>query len=140
MADKKQLSEFARRAAQRLKDKAVPKKMTLEVYFDDDEEPELYTLRNLADDEVLEVLSMKDEDDPNRADKYAVYLASVDPDLRAAATELKEAGEITEYLEIMDSFPLRNISGMAQKLMEHSGVLGGKPVTIVGKGLETLKN
>lgn len=136
MADKKQLSEFARRAAQSLKDKKVRKKFTLHV-------PSMGTdmeFRDLSDDEIMEYLNMKDDDDPNRSDKHAVYLASVKPSLREIATELKEAGEIQQYMEIMDAFPLREIRGIAKQIMEKSGVLGGDDVKLVEQAVETAKN
>lgn len=133
---KKTLSEFSRRALQSMKDKQKTIRFSLEVPSIEGE----MEFRTLKDDEILECLQMEDNGDPNHSDKYCIYLASVNPSLRDTATELKEAGEITEYLQVMEMFPLREITGMATCIMEKSGVLGGKKVRVVEKGIDALKN
>ena len=81
------LAEFSRRAVQRLQDKKVPKYRTLHI-------PSLATdmrFRNLSYDEITECMNMEDTGDPNRSDKYCIYLAAVEPSLKDVAKEIMES-------------------------------------------------
>ena len=94
----------------------------------------------MSDDEIMEYINMDNGDDPNRSDKHAIYLTSMEPSLRDLATELKDAGEIQQYMDIMNMFPVREIRGIAKQIMEQSGVLGGEDVTLVEQAVATAKN
>ena len=64
-------------------------------------------------------------------DKYCIYLAVVEPDLRAVAMELKDQGEIKTYPEVVDIFEMNEITSIATEIMKLSGVIGSKKVTVV---------
>ena len=77
------LAEFSRRAVQRIQDKnkKVPKYRTLHI-------PSMNVdmrFRNLFYDEIAECMNMEDSSDPNRSDKYCIYLAAVEPSLKDVA-------------------------------------------------------
>ena len=85
MAENKKslLAEFSRKAMQRLQAKKAHKKQVLHV-------PSLeqdITIRSLTFDEISECMEVDDSTDKARSDKYGVYLAVVEPDLKAAAKE-----------------------------------------------------
>lgn len=124
---KSALSEFSRRAIQRLRDKKTIKKRRLNIPSIDQD----ITIRNLSYGEVVECTEIEDNGDPNRSDKYAVYLAVTEPNLREVATQLKAAGEIKEFLEVVDIFDLTEITQIATQVMKISGVIGDKKVTVV---------
>lgn len=139
-AKKSALAEFSRRAMQRLQDKKIPKYQTLYV-------PSMDTnikIRNLTYEEIAECMDVDDNDDKNRSDKYCIYLAVVDPDLKAAAKEIMaseadlpaEQRTLHEALDIVGIFDMGEITDIAMKVMELSGVLNTKKVTVV----EQLKN
>ena len=98
---------FTAKAVQRLKDKKVTKY------------------------ETLYVPSIDDKQDQNASDKYCIYLAVVEPDLRAVAMELKDQGEIKTYPEVVDIFEMNEITSIATEIMKLSGVIGSKKVTVV---------
>jgi hypothetical protein len=119
--------DFSLKAAKRLQEKKVKKYLTLHV-------PSLeenIKIRSLDYEEIVECTEIEDSTDPNKADKYSVYLAVVEPSLKDVATELKKTGEITEYLDVMDIFELSEIQEIATEVMKLSGVLGNKKVTVV---------
>ena len=116
----------------RLKEKKARKYETLHVPSLDGN----IRIRNLNYEEIMECTEIEDSRDPNRSDKYAIYLAVVEPDLKKAAMELKEKGEIRECVEIVDIFEYGEITDIAMEIMRFSGVLGSKKVTVV----EELKN
>lgn len=123
---------FIKKAMKRLKEKKVRKYETLHV-------PSLnqnIRIQNLEYEEILECTGIDDSSDPNRSDKYAIYLAVVEPDLKKAAVELKEKGVIQDYLEIVKVFELSEIPDIATEIMQFSGVLSSRKVTVV----EELKN
>ncbi len=125
-------SAFAQKAWKRLEEKKVRKYRTLNVPSLDQD----IKIRNLDYPEIMECTDIEDKNDPNKSDKYAIYLAVVDPDLRATAICLKEQGAITEYTEVVDIFEMSEISDIAMEIMKLSGVIGAKKVTVV----EELKN
>ena len=124
--------EFTRKAMKRLKEKRVRKYETLHVPSLDGN----IRIQNLNYEEIMECTEIDDSRDPNRSDKYAIYLAVVEPDLKKAAMELKEKGEIRECVEIVDMFEYGEITDLATEIMRFSGVLGSRKVTVV----EELKN
>lgn len=139
-AKKSALAEFSRRAMQRLQDKKIPKYLTLHVPSLDSN----IKIRNLTYEEIAECTNMDDSQDTNRSDKYCIYLAAVDPDLKQTANEVMAAeGDVPadqrtlhEPLDIVGIFDMGEVSEIAMKVMELSGVLNTKKVTVV----EQLKN
>lgn len=102
-------------------------------------EPLEIKFRTLSDDEINDCLGYE-SDDPNGADKYALYIASVEPSLKELSIAMKEDGEILVPMEIMDMFERHEITEAAMIIMEKSGVLSKNKVTVVDKGIENLKN
>lgn len=134
------LAEFSRRAMQRLQDKKVPKYRTLHI-------PSLDTdmrFRNLSYDEITECMNMEDTDDPNRSDKYCIYLAAVEPSLKDVAKEIMDSEAslpadqrtVLEPLDVVEMFNISEIQEIAMQIMELSGVLNNAKVTVV----DQLKN
>lgn len=148
---KTQLAEFSRRAMQRLHDKKIPKKCTLHVPsleegVDDDGQPigGDITIRNLDYEEIAECMNMEEGKDSNRSDKYAIYLAVTEPNLKQVAQEVMalekelpaEERTVREPLDIVNMFDMSEVTAIATEIMKLSGVIGGKKVTVV----EQLKN
>lgn len=123
---------FTAKAAQRLKDKKVRRYETLYVPSLDQN----IKIRNLDYPEIVECTEIEDTNDPNASDKYCIYLAVVEPDLKAVAMELKEQGDIKTYPEVVDIFEMSEITEIAMEIMKLSKVIGSKKVTVV----EELKN
>lgn len=106
---------------------------------DEDGEPLEIKFRTLSDDEINDCIGYE-SDDPNGADKYAVYLAAVEPSLKELGQELKAAGEIIAPMDVMDMFERHEISEAALIIMKKAGVISENKVTLVDKGIENLKN
>lgn len=123
---------FTAKAVQRLKDSKVRRFATLYVPSLDQN----IKIRNLDYPEIVECTEIEDKSDPNASDKYCIYLAVVEPDLRAVAVELKEQGEIKTYTEVVDIFEMSEITDIATEIMKLSKVIGSKKVKVV----EELKN
>ena len=111
---------FTAKAVQRLKDKKVTKYETLYVPSIDQN----IKIRNLNYPEIVECTEIDDKQD-------CIYLAVVEPDLRAVAMELKDQGEIKTYPEVVDIFEMNEITSIATEIMKLSGVIGSKKVTVV---------
>lgn len=134
------LAEFSRKAMQRLQDKKVPRYQTLHIPSMDAD----LKIRSLTNAEIMECLKTDDNDDPNRSDKYCIYLAAVEPSLKDTANEIMKAEAelpaeqrtLREPLDIMNIFDFGEIQSLAKKVMELSGVLNTKEITVV----EQLKN
>lgn len=134
------LAEFSRRAMQRLQDKKVPKFRTLHI-------PSLDTdlkIRNLSYDEITECMHMDSTGDPNRSDKYCIYLAAVEPSLKEVAKQIMDTEAtlpadqrtLLEPLDVVGIFDIGEVQEIAMQVMELSGVLNSTKVTVV----EQLKN
>ena len=123
---------FTAKAVQRLKDKKVRRYETLYVPSIDQN----IKIRNLDYPEIVECTEIEDANDPNASDKYCIYLAVVEPDLKEVAMELKEQGEIKTYPEVVGIFEMSEITEIAMEIMKLSKVIGSKKVTVV----EELKN
>lgn len=106
---------------------------------DKEGEPLEIKFRTLSDAEINDCVGYE-SDDPNGADKYAMYIAAVEPSLKELGAAMKEAGEILVPMEIMDMFERHEITEAAMIIMEKSGVLSKNKVTVVDKGIENLKN
>lgn len=139
--DKKSfLAEFSRRAMQRLQDKKVPKYRTLHIPSMDAD----MKFRNLSYDEITECMNMEDTGDPNRSDKYCIYLAAVEPSLKDVAKEIMESESslpadqrtLLEPLDVVGIFDIGEVQEIAMQVMELSGVLNSTKVTVV----DQLKN
>lgn len=120
---------FIQKAIKRLEEKKKLQHRTLYVPGLD----ENIKIRSLSYPEIVECTTMEDAGDPNRADKYCIYLAVAEPDLREMAKLLKDAGEIMEYLDVTDIFTLSEIRDIANQVMELSGVVSNKKVTVVNE-------
>ena len=79
-------------------------------------------IRGLSKQEIAEVSEIDNTDDPYAGDKYSVYIATVDPDLKAVAKQMKEDGNIQEYTDVVDIFEIYETRQLAEKIMELSGV------------------
>ena len=131
---KKFLAEFSRRALQRLKDKKIPKKQTLRIPSMDME----LTIRSLDYEEIMECMTLEDNGDIKRSDKYSIYLAAMEPSLRDVAKEIMaqeaelppEERELKEPLDIVNMFDLSEITQISTAIMELSGAMNGE-VTVV---------
>lgn len=131
---KKFLAEFSRRALQRLRDKKVPRKQTLHIPSMDMD----LTIRSLDYGEIMECMTMEDNGDIKRSDKYSIYLAAVEPSLRDAAREVMamegelppEERELKEPLDIVNMFDISEITQISMAIMDLSGAMNGK-VTVV---------
>ena len=75
---KKLLADFSHRALQRLRDKKIPKRQTLHIPSMDMD----LTIRSLDYGEIMECMTLEDNGDIKRSDKYSIYLAAVEPSLR----------------------------------------------------------
>lgn len=130
---KQTLSSFAQKAMQRLQDRKTFKTQKLYIPSLDEE----ITIRSLSRAEIIECMGVEDSaNDPDRSDRYTIYLAVKDPNLKELATLAKEQGEIVEYMDIVNIFDMHERVSIAQKIMELSGVIGTKKVAVV----EELKN
>lgn len=120
---------FAEKAVQRFHEKKYRKQETLYVPSLD----EKIKIQSLLYPEIVECTEVENANDPNKADKYAVYLAVIEPDIKRLAMELKDKGEIREYTEVVDIFNMSEISEIAMEVMKLSGAVGNKKVTVVNE-------
>ena len=123
---------FTNKAIKRFQEKKVRKYRTLHIPSLD----ENIKIRNLDYPEIVECTEIEDENDPNAADKYTIYLAVVEPNLNEVAQEMMNQGLIQTYPEVVNIFEMSEITEIATEIMKLSGVLGNKKVTVV----EELKN
>lgn len=137
---KRTLADFTSRAMQRLQDKHIPKKQQLHIPSLD----ETITIRNLTRAEIVECQTMDGEPGSNRADKYCIYLAVVDPDFREVAKAIMaqeaelpaDQRQLKEALDVVDILEPYEVTEVAMAIMRLSGVIGDKKVTVV----DSLKN
>lgn len=122
-------NDFTTKAIQRLKDKKTRKYEMLYIPSLD----ENIKIQSLLYPEIVECSEIEDANDPNKADKYAIYLSVVEPDLKQLAITLKEKGEIREYTEIVDIFDMTEVTQIATEIMKLSGVAGEKKVVVVSE-------
>lgn len=120
---------FTAKAVKRLQEKKTRKYETLHIPSLD----ENMKIQSLLYPEIVECTEIEENGDPNRADKYAVYLSVVEPDLKQLAMQLKDQGEIKEYLDVVDIFDISEISQIAMEVMSLSGVTGNRKVTVVSE-------
>lgn len=128
----KTFQAFTAKAIKRIQEKKTRKYVTLYVPSLD----ENIKIQSLLYPEIVECTKIEDENDPNKADKYAVYLSVVEPDMRKLAVNLKEQGEIQEYTDIVDIFDMSEVTQIAMEIMKISGTGGDKKVIVV----DELKN
>ncbi len=120
---------FAAKAVKRLQERRTRRQEMLHVPSLDED----IRIQSLLYPEIVECTEIDDSGDPNRADRYAVYLAVVEPDLRQLAVQLKEQGEIREYTDVTDIFEMGELSQIAMEVMRISGVAGDRKVTVVSE-------
>lgn len=118
---------FTDKARKRLQERKMRKYETLYIPSMD----ENIKIQSLLYPEIVECSEIDDSGDPNKADKYAIYLAVVEPDIKQLAVQLKEEGEIKEYPEVVEIFEMDEISQIATEIMKLSGVSNGRKVTVV---------
>ena len=123
---------FTNKAIKRFQEKKVRKYRTLHIPSLD----ENIKIRNLDYPEIVECTEIEDENDPNAADKYTIYMAVVEQNLKEVAQEMMNQGLIQTYPEVVNIFEMSEITEIATEIMKLSGVLGNKKVTVV----EELKN
>lgn len=127
---KQTLSAFAQKAMQRLQDRKTFKTQKLHIPSLDEE----ITIRSLSREEIIECLGVEDtESDPDRSDRYTIYLAVKEPNLKELATMAKEQGEIVEYMDIVNIFEMHERVSISKHIMELSGVIGTKKVAVVNE-------
>ena len=93
-------------------------------------------IRGLRNAEIAEVSDTDNSADPYAGDKYSVYIATVDPDLKAVAKQMKEDGNIQEYTDVVDIFEIYETRQLAEKIMELSGVTGKNKIEVVAENLK----
>lgn len=125
----KTFQAFAAKAVKRIQEKKVRKYEILHIPSLD----ENIKIQSLLYPEILECMKIEDENDPNKADKYAIYLSVVEPDMRKLALNLKEQGEIREYTDIVDIFEMSEVTQIATEIMKISGTGGDKKVTVISE-------
>ena len=118
---------FTNKAIKRFQEKKVRKYRTLHIPSLD----ENIKIRNLDYPEIVECTEIEDENDPNAADKYTIYLAVAEPNLKEVAQEMMNQGLIQTYPEVVNIFEMSEITEIATEIMKLSGVLGNKKVTVV---------
>ena len=123
---------FTNKAIKRFQEKKVRKYRTLHIPSLD----ENIKIRNLDYPEIVECTEIEDENDPNAAGKFTIYLAVVEPNLTELAQEMMNQGLIQTYPEVVNIFEMSEVTEIATEIMKLSGVLGNKKVTVV----EELKN
>lgn len=125
-----QFIDFVTKATKRLDEKKKGKTATLHI-------PSLdrnISIRSLTSQEIIECMDSTEQDDMDYADKYTIYLATIEPSLRDVATELKNNGEIQEYIEVCDIFDMHEIRSISTEIMKLSGVFAeNKAVTVVNE-------
>ena len=149
MADKETkltLEIFAQKATNALKrNRSIRKfKIKFESFSQDDGEPIEIEFKTLTDAEVNDCVAQSNEDDVSgrQGDRYAVYIASINPGLKELGQQLMSQGIIDTPLEVMDMFEPYEISQAAAIIMEESGISPkkGKNVSLVERGINNLKN
>ena len=149
MADKETkltLEIFAQKATNALKrNRSIRKfKIAFESFSQDDGEPIEIEFKTLTDAEVNDCVAQSNEDDVSgrQGDRYAVYIASINPGLKELGQQLMSQGIIDTPLEVMDMFEPYEISQAAAIIMEESGISPkkGKNVSLVERGINNLKN
>ncbi len=150
MADKETkltLEIFAQKATNALKrNRSIRKfKIKFESFTqDEDGEPIEIEFKTLNDYEVNDCVAQSNEEDVSgrEGDKYAVYIASINPSLKQLGQQLMSQGVIDTPLEVMDMFKPYEISQAAAIIMEESGISPkkGKNATLVERGINNLKN
>lgn len=149
MADKETkltLEIFAQKATNALKrNRSIRKfKIKFESFSQDDGESIEIEFKTLTDAEVNDCVAQSNEDDVSgrQGDRYALYIASINPSLKELGQQLMAQGVIDTPLEIMDMFEPYEISQAAAIIMEESGISPkkGKNVSLVERGINNLKN
>lgn len=124
---------FLAKAEKRLEEKKTMRTSLVRIPSMD----EAIRIRGLKNSEIAEISDIDVSDDPYAGDKYSIYVATVEPDLKKLAVTLKEQGRIQEYADVVDIFEIYEIRQLAEKIMELSGVTGKNKIEVM---VENLKN
>ena len=128
-------STFLQKAEKRLEEKRTARTRLLKIPSMDEQ----IRIRGLSDAEVAETLDREDANDPFAGDRYSVYIATIEPDLKEMAKKLKEAGKIQQYTEVTGIFEAYEIKQIAEQIMELSGYSGKKSGSSHGKLKKLIK-
>ncbi len=115
---------FLRKASKRLDEKKACKKRRLYIPSIDTE----IVVRGLLESEIKEVYAIEDSIEQ---DKYSVYIAVEEPNLREVATELKKAGEIAHYPDVVDIFDMVERNEILKHVFELSGITSETKIRVV---------
>ncbi len=118
---KSKLTQLVKKAAQRLKDKRKMVPFTMHVESVDMD----IVLRPCTRAELIESQEMSTTDQPNRGDRYLVYICAKNPSLPEIAKQLQQEGTINEFLEVMDMFTDQEVAQMSVQIVTAAGFLGG---------------
>ena len=92
---------FTNKAIKRFQEKKVRKYRTLHIPSLD----ENIKIRNLDYPEIVECTEIEDENDPNAADKYTIYLAVVEPTRLISPFKILKSSGSSSRLVDLNSFP-----------------------------------
>lgn len=139
-AEKKTMLEImAAKAAARIKAKKkfITKELEIPSLDDGDDSPKTITIRSLNDAEITECINYgSDGDDDESADKYAVYIGVVNPDMKELSKIMKSNGDIDYAMQVVDMFTRYEQTEIAKQIMQLSGVLPGERKVKVVKHLK----
>ncbi len=127
--NKQTFESFMKKASARLDEKRKGKKLRLYIPSIDDE----IVVRGLSESEIREVYAIEDNIDQ---DKYTIYIAVREPNLREIATTLKKEGKIKEYVEVVDIFDFAERNEILKQIFKLSGITSEEKISIV----ESTKN
>lgn len=136
---KTMLEIIAAKAAARIKAKKKYQTKELEIpsLDDGDDTPKTITIRSLSDAEITECINYgTDGDDDDSADKYAVYIGVVNPDMKELGKLMKQSGDIDYAMQVVEMFTRYEQTEIAKQIMQLSGVLPGEKKVKVVKHLK----
>lgn len=136
---KTMLEIMAAKGAARIKAKKKYQTKELEIpsLDDGDDTPKTITIRSLSDAEITECINYgTDGDDDVSADKYAVYLGVINPDMKELAKLMKQNGAIDYAMQVVEMFTRYEQTEIAKQIMQLSGVLPGEKKVKVVKHLK----
>ncbi len=85
-------------------------------------------IRGLTDAEIAEI---SDIEDTIEQDKYNIYLATKEPDLRNIASQLKKEGKIKQYTDIVNIIDFADRGEICRHIMRLSGITSDEKVSVV---------
>ncbi len=135
MSEQKELSKFALKALKRFESKKERK--TVKLYVPSLEED--ITIQSLTETEFYEAMNVKDDvNKPDLADLHIMYKSVVEPNLKTVAVELKEQGQINEYIDVCNIFDVHEKKSITEEILKLSGVYAENKVRLAT--IDSLKN